>query len=69
MVHGAYGDLKVLLDTPNGFLGYQICKGPRHMAEIMTDDMGSNWMETVMQPKVYVQWGTGGRVLELRRQL
>ena len=55
---GAYGDLKVLLDTPNGFLGYQICKGPRHMAEIMTDDMGSNWMETVMQPKVYVQWGT-----------
>lgn len=55
---GSYGDLKVLLDTPNGFLGYQICKGPRHMAEIMTDNMGSNWMETVMQPKVYVQWGT-----------
>ena len=55
---GSYGDLKILLDTPNAFLGYEICKGPRHMAELMTDDMGSNWMETVMQPKVYVQWGT-----------
>ena len=49
---GSYGDLKLLLDTPNGFLGYEICKGPRHMAELMTDDKGSNWMETVMQPKV-----------------
>lgn len=55
---GAYGDLKVLFNTPNGHLAYEICKGPRHMASLITDDMGSPWMETVMSPKVYVQWGT-----------
>lgn len=54
----SYGALKVLFNTPNAFLGYEICKGPRHFASIMCDDMGSPWMKTVMQPNVYVQWGT-----------
>jgi anaerobic selenocysteine-containing dehydrogenase len=44
--------------TGNSYAAYEICKGPRHFASVLTDDFGSPWMETCMEPKVYVQWGT-----------
>lgn len=37
--------MKQLFGTPNAHLAYQVCKGPRHWAGIMTDEMGSPWME------------------------
>jgi anaerobic selenocysteine-containing dehydrogenase len=44
--------------TGNAVAAYEICKGPRHFASTLTDDFGSPWMETVMEPRVYLQWGT-----------
>ncbi len=55
---GPYFSMKQLFGTPNAHLAYQVCKGPRHSAGIMTDEMGSPWMEVEAEPKVYVQWGT-----------
>ncbi len=55
---GPYQGMKQLFGTPNAHLAYQVCKGPRHFAGIMTDEMGSPWMEVEAEPKVYVQWGT-----------
>jgi anaerobic selenocysteine-containing dehydrogenase len=53
-----YQGMKQLFGTPNAHLAYQVCKGPRHWAGIMTDEMGSPWMEVEAEPKVYFQWGT-----------
>ena len=55
---GPYQGMKQLFGTPNAHLAYQVCKGPRHWAGIMTDEMGSPWMEVEAEPKVYLQWGT-----------
>ncbi|MEE8715974.1 MAG: molybdopterin dinucleotide binding domain-containing protein [Coriobacteriales bacterium] len=55
---GPYQGMKQLFGTPNAHLAYQVCKGPRHFAGILTDEMGSPWMEVEQEPKVYVQWGT-----------
>lgn len=55
---GPYQGMKQLFGTPNAHLAYQVCKGPRHFGGIMTDEMGSPWMEVEAEPKVYVQWGT-----------
>ncbi len=55
---GPYQGMKQLFGTPNADLAYQVCKGPRHFAGIMTDEMGSPWMEVEQEPSVYVQWGT-----------
>ncbi len=55
---GPYQGMKQLFGTPNAHLAYQVCKGPRHWGGIMTDEMGSPWMEVEAEPKVYVQWGT-----------
>ena len=55
---GPYQGMKQLFGTPNAHLAYQVCKGPRHFGGIMTDEMGSPWMEVEQEPKVYVQWGT-----------
>lgn len=55
---GPYAGMKQLFGTPNAHLAYQVCKGPRHFGGIMTDEMGSPWMEVEAEPKVYVQWGT-----------
>ncbi len=30
---------------------YQVCKGPRHFGGIMTDEMGSPWMEVEAEPR------------------
>lgn len=56
---GGYAGFKILFDTPNGTLASQICKGPRHFTGMLIDQLGGYWMETVDQPRVYVQWGTG----------
>lgn len=53
-----YGTLKGIFKTPNAHLAYEICKGPRHFAGILTDEIGSPWMEVEAGPSVYVQWGT-----------
>ena len=53
-----YGTLKTIFPTPNAHLAYEICKGPRHFAGILTDEIGSPWMEVEQGPLVYVQWGT-----------
>ena len=53
-----YGTLKSIFPTPNAHLAYEICKGPRHFAGILTDEIGSPWMEVEQEPLVYVQWGT-----------
>ena len=53
-----YGTLKQVFGTPNAHLAYEICKGPRHFGGILTDEIGSPWMEVEAEPKVYVQWGT-----------
>ena len=53
-----YGTLKSIFPTPNAHLAYEICKGPRHFAGILTDEIGSPWMEVEQGPLVYVQWGT-----------
>ncbi|MCD8315783.1 MAG: molybdopterin-dependent oxidoreductase, partial [Eggerthellaceae bacterium] len=55
---GPYQGMKTLFPTPNAHLAYQVCKGPRHFAGIMVDEMGSPWMEVEQEPEVYVQWGT-----------
>ena len=55
---GPYQGMKQLFGTPNAHLAYQVCKGPRHWGGIMTDEMGSPWMEVEAEPKVYWQWGT-----------
>ncbi len=55
---GPYQGMKQLFGTPNAHLAYQVCKGPRHFGGIMTDEMGSPWMEVEAEPKVYLQWGT-----------
>ena len=55
---GPYQGMKQLFGTPNAHLAYQVCKGPRHWGGIMTDEMGSPWMEVEAEPKVYLQWGT-----------
>ena len=55
---GPYQGMKQLFGTPNAHLAYQVCKGPRHFGGIMTDEMGSPWMEVEQEPQVYVQWGT-----------
>jgi anaerobic selenocysteine-containing dehydrogenase len=55
---GPYQGMKQLFGTPNAHLAYQVCKGPRHFGGILTDEMGSPWMEVEAEPKVYVQWGT-----------
>jgi anaerobic selenocysteine-containing dehydrogenase len=55
---GPYQGMKQLFGTPNAHLAYQVCKGPRHFGGIMTDEMGSPWMEVEAEPKVYWQWGT-----------
>ena len=39
-----YGTLKSIFPTPNAHLAYEICKGPRHFAGILTDEIGSPWM-------------------------
>ncbi|MCD8317172.1 MAG: molybdopterin-dependent oxidoreductase, partial [Eggerthellaceae bacterium] len=53
-----YGTLKTVFPTPNAHLAYEICKGPRHFGGILTDEIGSPWMEVEQGPLVYVQWGT-----------
>ena len=53
-----YGTLKSIFPTPNAHLAYEICKGPRHFGGILTDEIGSPWMEVEQGPLVYVQWGT-----------
>ncbi|NTU89655.1 MAG: molybdopterin-dependent oxidoreductase, partial [Actinobacteria bacterium] len=53
-----YGTLKAVFPTPNAHLAYEICKGPRHFGGILTDEIGSPWMEVEQGPSVYVQWGT-----------
>ena len=55
---GPYQGMKQLFGTPNAHLAYQVCKGPRHFGGILTDEMGSPWMEVEQEPSVYVQWGT-----------
>lgn len=50
--------MKIILQTPNCNTALQICKGPRLYSGALTNDMGMFWMETLGQPKVYVQWGT-----------
>ena len=53
-----YTCLKSVFPTPNAHLAYEICKGPRHFAGVLTDELGSPWMEVEQGPLVYVQWGT-----------
>ncbi len=53
-----YFGFKQIFPTPNAHLAWQICKGPRHFAGALTDEMGSPWMEVEQGPLVYVQWGT-----------
>ncbi len=53
-----YGTLKSIFPTTNAHLAYEICKGPRHFGGILTDEIGSPWMEVEQGPLVYVQWGT-----------
>ena len=53
-----YGTLKSIFPTTNAHLAYEICKGPRHFAGILTDEIGSPWMEVEQGPLVYLQWGT-----------
>ena len=53
-----YGTLKSVFGTHNFHSAYEICKGPRHFAGILTDEIGSPWMEVEQGPLVYVQWGT-----------
>ncbi len=53
-----YGTLKSIFPTPNAHLAYEICKGPRHFGGILTDEIGSPWMEVEQGPLVYVSWGT-----------
>ena len=53
-----YVAFKTLFPTPNAHLAYEICKGPRHFGGVLTDEMGSPWMEVEQGPLVYVQWGT-----------
>lgn len=55
---GGYAGMKILLNTPNGTLASQICKGPRHFTGQMIDQLGGYWMATVDNPRIYVQWGT-----------
>ncbi len=55
---GGYASLMWLLQTPNGHLASEICKGPRQLVGTMMDTFGSPWMATIDQPRVYVQWGT-----------
>ena len=61
-----YGTLKTIFPTPNAHLAYEICRGPRHFAGILTDEIGSPWMEVEQGPLVYVQWGHRRRILQLR---
>ena len=56
-----YGTLKSIFPTPNAHLAYEICKGPRHFGGILTDEIGSPWMEVEQGPLVYVQWGTASK--------
>jgi len=53
-----YGTLKGVFGTSNFHSAYEICKGPRHFATLLTDERGGSWMEVEQEPKVYVQWGT-----------
>ena len=53
-----YGTLASIFPTPNKHLAYEICKGPRHFGGILTDEIGSPWMEVEQGPLVYLQWGT-----------
>ena len=55
---GPYQGMKQLFGTPNAHIAYQVCKGPRHFAGSLTDEMGSPWMEIEAEPLVYWQWGT-----------
>lgn len=49
--------LKNVFQTPNNIEAWQICKGPRHFATTMCSQFAMSWMETIMRPRVYVQWG------------
>ena len=53
-----YGTLASIFPTTNKHLAYEICKGPRHFGGILTDEVGSPWMEVEQGPLVYLQWGT-----------
>ncbi len=53
-----YGTLSSVFPTHNRHLAYEICKGPRHFGGILTDEIGSPWMEVEQGVLVYVQWGT-----------
>ncbi len=53
-----YGTLGSVFPTNNKHLAYEICKGPRHFGGILTDEIGSPWMEVEQGMLVYLQWGT-----------
>jgi anaerobic selenocysteine-containing dehydrogenase len=55
---GGYAGMKIIMGTPNCVGASQICKGPRHFVGQLVDQLGSPWMATVEQPRVYLQWGT-----------
>ena len=58
-----YGTLKSIFPTPNAHLAYEICKGPRHFTGILTDEIGSPWME-VERGSLWCMSGQGHRRLE-----
>ena len=51
-----------LLDTPNAYTAYQVCKGPRHFATCMIGGPLYSWMATTDHPTVYVQWGGASEI-------
>lgn len=53
-----YAGFKVVLGTPNAWVAYQVCKGPRHFGGLLVDEHASPWMEVEQEPSVYIQWGT-----------
>ena len=51
-----------LLNTPNAYTAYQVCKGPRHFATTMIGGPAYSWMATTDRPSVYVQWGGASEI-------
>ncbi|MBB3172055.1 molybdopterin-containing oxidoreductase family protein [Parvibacter caecicola] len=54
---GGYATLAIITGAANNHVASCICKGPRFLTTSTTDQYGSNWMTSVTEPRVYVEWG------------
>ncbi len=52
---GTYG---ALIESPNSFGAYQVCKGPRHFASALDTDWNFSWTEQIARPKVFTIWAS-----------